>query len=132
MKFTRGKRIALELLGPPALGAGIFALYLIGAAAWEIAVKGKALGKTLGDFGLGILIVLVYAYIFVGVQSILYAVIMEWRFKRGLDPRSWRAVMLSTALGFASGSIIAVPLGVEEGRWFLAALASLSVSSWGC
>ena len=102
MKLTCGKRIALELLGPAALGAGIISLFYIGAAACDIVVKGKALLKTLGEVGSVMLFCLMMAYLFVGIQSILYTIIMEWRFKRGLDPRSWRMIGLSSSLGFSS------------------------------
>jgi hypothetical protein len=36
---------------------------------------------------------------------------MEWRFARGLDPRSWRSVGLSTVLGFFSGAAIVAAYG---------------------
>ena len=117
MKFTRGKRIAFELFGPAALGAGIYSLFFAGAAIWEIVTNGKALWRTLGELGAAILLCLIMAYVIVGIQSILCTVIMEWRFKRGLDPRSWRMVGLSSLLGFASGLVIALPMAFEERNW---------------
>ena len=58
---------------------------------------------TLLSLALGMLL---FAYVGLGVQSIFYTVIMEWRFKRGLDPASWRSVSLSTFLGFWSGAVV--------------------------
>lgn len=51
-------------------------------------------------------VVLLFAYIFAGLPSLLYAAIMEWRFARGLNPNSWRAVAWSSGLGLASGLAI--------------------------
>ena len=51
-------------------------------------------------------VVLLFAYIFAGLPSLLYAAIMEWRFARGLNPDSWRAVAWSSGLGLASGLAI--------------------------
>jgi hypothetical protein len=56
----------------------------------------------------------------IAVQSGCYAAIMEWRFSRGLDPRSWRATALSTALGYLSGLPLALGYGYERREtWWL-------------
>ena len=59
---------------------------------------------------------LLFAYMFVGVQSILFATIMEWQFAHGLDPRSWQSVKLSALLGFASGLMIALVFGFSASK----------------
>ena len=114
MKFTRGKRIALELLGPPFVGT-LIALALGSAKAIrESVLSGQWTGwdfRIIQGFVLGFIFSLPFAYIFAGVQSIVYTLIMEWRFALGLDPRNWRSVGLSTALGFASGAVICMGFG---------------------
>ena len=107
MKLTRKKRIALELLGPPALGAGIPTILFGGASLIESLIKGSSIGH-LKDVGSVAALYFFYAYFIVGLQSILYTVIMERRFKHGLDPCSWRMVRMSSLLGFGSGAILAV------------------------
>jgi hypothetical protein len=93
MTFTRGKRIALELLGPPALGATLMIALMAGITVVETIEKGDVLQR-LKELAQGTVFVAVFAYMLAGAQSILYACIMEWRFARGLDPRSWRSVVL--------------------------------------
>lgn len=103
MRFTRNKRIALEILSPPALGAGWWVLATMPHVTWT--AEGLV-----GHFGL-VVVVTGYAYWFAGIPSLVYAAIMEWRFARGLDPRGWRSVGLSAVLGFISGGGIMVCLG---------------------
>jgi hypothetical protein len=108
MTFTRGKRIALELLGPPALGATLMIALMAGITVVETIEKGDVLQR-LKELAQGTVFVAVFAYMLAGAQSILYACIMEWRFARGLDPRSWRSVVLSS--GLASGAAIMLVIG---------------------
>jgi hypothetical protein len=119
--MTRRSRIALEILGPPALGAACWLLAIGGWTLWEAMTRGKpaALLRQLPEMAL---VLFVCAYFFAGVPSLLYAAIMEWRFARGLDPASWRTVGWSTGLGLASGAAI---IGVLSGG--RAGLASLAV-----
>ena len=56
----------------------------------------------------------VMAYVFAGLQSIFYAIIMEWRFSQGLDPRGWRSISLSTLLGLMSGAAICLAYGFDR------------------
>lgn len=107
MKLNRKKRIALELLGPPALGAGVFIAVFGGAALWDSLIKGLT-WDLLRQLAMLSLTIFAAAYIVVGIQSVLYTLIMEWRFKRGLDPRSWQMVRLSSFLGFGSGAIVSL------------------------
>ena len=103
MKFTKKKRIALELLGPPFIGAAPFLV-------WDIFTNSRG-WKFSPEALLGVGLVLYVAYLCVGIQSILFTVVMEWRFARGLDPRSWQSVSLSTLLGFGSGAVVALAYG---------------------
>lgn len=112
--MKRGVRIAIELLGPPAWGTALMAAWMVPTMLaetahprpwWEDARQGAAV----------LFLVLVFAYVFAGLQSVVYTVVLEWRFSRGLDPRSWRAVGWSTGLGFLSGAAIIVVLGRGAG-----------------
>lgn len=88
--MRRRHRIALELLGPPLLGTVLFDLYMAAAA-----------------LNLGVLVllpvVLFAAIPLAGLQTLGFAVVMELAFSSGLDPRSWRSVLLATGLGAVSG-----------------------------
>jgi hypothetical protein len=112
MKLTRGKRIALEVLGPPALGASVWLVVIFVSQLFEPA--GKDLIRFLRELPGAALFLLVAAYVFAGLQSVFYAVIMEWNFTAGLDPRSWKSVALSSLLGLCSGGVI--PLVFSAGR----------------
>ena len=105
MKLTRGKRIALELLGPPALGAIIMTTIERGTMLFEAVNQGSVVAgiKQVCEYGA---LVLVLAHFFAGLQSVLYTVVMEWRFSKGLDPASWKMVKLSSVLGFGSGAVL--------------------------
>jgi hypothetical protein len=112
--MTRRKRIALELLGPPFLGALIcLAVMSIAGMAQQDAKKETGESRLLALLQMLYVLplALVYAYVLTGIQSIIYMVILEWRFSRGLDPRSWRSVGLSSLLGFASGAVLALVFG---------------------
>jgi hypothetical protein len=110
MPFTRGKRIALELLGPPAIGAVLMIALMAGFTVVLAIEKGDTLHR-LKELAQGAVFFVVFAYMFAGAQSILYACIMEWQYARGLDPCSWRAVALSSGLGLASGAAIMLVIG---------------------
>ncbi len=88
--MRRGHRIAVEVLGPPLLAATFLAV---------IAMLGLREVGTLKLFPL----FLVFGYLLAGLPSLAFAAIMELAFARGLDPCSPRSVLLSTALGAASG-----------------------------
>jgi hypothetical protein len=105
MKLTRGKRIAIELFGPPMMGVIIVLTIAEGHALWDF-TQGNHRWLGHGRFLKDIWILFLIAYVFAGLQSIVYTLVMEWRFSAGLDPRGWRAVVWSTALGFLSGAAI--------------------------
>lgn len=113
MILTRRRRIVLELLAPAPLGAGLLFMVGLAKAVWERFPDGTWPGFDPRIF-ISFAIVVGFAYIFTGLQSIAYAIIMEWRFARGLDPRSWRSVGLSTLLGFLSGAAICVGYGLQR------------------
>ncbi|MBI3886764.1 MAG: hypothetical protein HY302_13690 [Opitutae bacterium] len=112
--MKRRSRIALEALGPPLLGAAAIFSPLVVEAARAAILEGKFGGWTWEGVKFFWVVVFV-AYLVAGLPSLFYTAIMEWRFHRGLDPRSWRAVALSTFLGLLSGLAIS---GVLSGlKW---------------
>lgn len=113
MPLTRRKRIALELLGPAFIGAAPFIVALAGFSLWETFTKNQPWKFPLEALQ-GIGMILLVAYVCVGIQSILFTAILEWQFARGLDPRSWRAVGLSSLLGLASGAVVALAYGFKR------------------
>lgn len=84
--MTRTSRVFVELLVPPLLGATPFLMMAI----------------LTGTLGL-IPIILLVAYVMAGVPSVIFTAVLELAFWRGLDPRSWDAVLLGAGLGLASG-----------------------------
>lgn len=130
MKPTRGKRIALELLGPPILGGAIAVLWAWGLLVYDSLYRYESIWEVGGQLRMIPAMWLLYgifAFPMTGVQAACYTAIMEWRFARGLDPRSWRAVALSTILGYLSGLPIAIGYGYErKDTWyFFSALGSV-------
>lgn len=117
MKLTRGGRIALEILGPAPVGIFVLLVNTAGHALWR-ALHGDSRWMTPGVSFKDLGILILFAYVFAGGQSLAYAAIMEWRFVRGLDPRTWRSVVLSTGLGFLSGAVIVVGYGFNRPDWF--------------
>jgi len=100
---TRKQRIALEIFAPTLLGV------LLPFAFWQgLAALRGASGQFLLFQAQDLARSLIWVYLFGGPPSVGYMAIMEWRFARGLDPRSWRAVGLSTLLGLAAGLGIAL------------------------
>lgn len=99
--MKRWKRSMMLALAPPGLGAVLlFVAVLISEMAvgrWRM--EWAFIGSLFSYLG----IYLFFAYLIAGAPSLLYAAVMEWRFARGLNPRSWRAVWLSTGLGGAAG-----------------------------
>ena len=94
MKLSRPRRIALELLGPAFLGALLqFTIGLVKT------VAGSVVSGRWSDWSFRVLqgfaVFLFFAYVFAGIQSVVYALVMEWRFARGLDPCSWRSASCS-------------------------------------
>lgn len=100
MNFTRRKRIALELLGPPLLGVIYFAANMV------LVVTHPPPGtkaSPLTELFIWTMVMVANAYFWAGIPSLIYMLIMEWCFAHGLDPQSWLSVGLSSALGFLSG-----------------------------
>jgi hypothetical protein len=125
MRLTREKRIALELLGPPVLGGGM-------AAAWAVVDLARNANVPVTNALIAapalVLLYLVFVIPMIGIQAGAYALVMEWRFARGLDPRSWGTVGLSTALGFVSGIVVALVYGMDrKDTWYLFNSVGLTV-----
>jgi hypothetical protein len=121
MKFTRRKRIALEVLGPPALGAALFLVCALGIAAVGPGAEWPTWPE-LKQLPVWVLTVLLFAYFFAGLPSLIYAAIMELAFARGLTPGGGPAIVVSAVLGLASGVGMALFLGWPHGRWDAALL----------
>lgn len=88
--MKRRHRIAVEVLGPPLVAATILEI---------IAVVGL---REVGALKL-IPLFLIFGYLLAGLPSLAFTLILEIAFAKGLDPRSGRAVLLSSVLGAASG-----------------------------
>jgi len=114
--MNRKTRIALELLGPPVIGAGGLTVWAAARLEWAPDGPGRAVASLPVLFAFHV----VFAFFCIGLQTLVYTAVMEWRFARGLDPRSWRAVGLSTFLGWASGAVLAVGYGIgRQDTWYL-------------
>lgn len=109
MTFTRGKRIALEVLAPPFLGAFL----MTGVSIGEHLLRNGNLSFVFlqnRDY----LLVFFFAYVFGILPSLAYMGLMEAAFNRGLEAREWRAVALSGGLGLLAGA--GIMLMVSSGR----------------
>jgi len=62
------------------------------------------------------LLVIAFAYVFAIGPSVLYMAVMEWAFSRGLNPSSWRTVLLSSFLGVFAGIGCSVILAIDRGK----------------
>lgn len=88
--MKRPARIALEVLGPPLLTGTILEIVALVSL------------REVGALKLFVLFV-AFAYFVAGIPSLLFAVLMELAFSRGLRPDGLRAVALAAVLGGASG-----------------------------
>jgi hypothetical protein len=76
--------------------------------------------------------VLLYAYAFAAVPSIIHTIVMERFYRRGLHPTQGRAVWVSTVSGALGGLIVAIVLAVAssssvfEKVWFYPFLGAAS------
>jgi len=101
--MKRSTRIALELLGPPLLGALLLWLTVLPID---------------GSFGAGVdwwvmlSWMVLWAYLFAGIPSILYTLTMEVAFAKGLNAGRWPATAFSGLLGAGAGvSMVLVLMG---------------------
>lgn len=122
MKLTRGRRIAVGLLGPPLLGGALATLWAWGTLMYLSLYRYESIWETVSQLRMIPAMWLLYgvfAFPMIGVQAACYTAIMEWRFSRGLSPRSWRAVALSAILGYLSGLPIALGYGyARKETWY--------------
>lgn len=115
--MTRNQRVTLELFGPALIHFALNVVLFKGEFFLETA-RGGLEGVIEMLMFLGYLVLT--ACLTVCVPSILYALAMEWRFARGLEPRSWRSVDLSVLLGFAAGVVMSLPFfGMGSGIFFM-------------
>lgn len=105
MTLTRGRRVCLEVLAPPFLGS---CLGLLAGTVLSL-VQGASL-QFLWLQRWDYLVTFFWAYLLGGLPSVGYMLVMEWRFARGLEPRSGRAVALSTLLGGGAGGLISAAI----------------------
>jgi hypothetical protein len=105
--MTRGKRIALELIGPPFLGAVLWNVMLTAELLAKMRADGFSLETTVRALQ-AVGVIFLFAYLVAGLPSIGYMLVMERFFARGLNPTSWRMVWLSTLLGSFCGAVIAL------------------------
>jgi hypothetical protein len=100
--MKRWHRVAAEVLGPPLLAAVIlFGVVVLSELSGVQRSYGWAWAKSLLSY---LLLYIVFAYLIAGIPSVIYALVMEWVFARGLNPTSACAVALSSALGALSGA----------------------------
>lgn len=115
--MKRWQRVALEVLGPPLLAAVILFAVVVLSELWAGHHSyGSAWAKSLLGY---LLVYLAFAYLIAGIPSVIYTLVMEWNFAHGLNPRSGRAVALSSLLGAVSGAaMIAVIHLISDSRPF--------------
>lgn len=125
MKLTRGKRIALELLGPTVISSSIILLII----SVNLLVEQGCSSVAFHQMGQYAFVVPLGALMWSGLQSIVCALFLEWRFTRGLNPGSVQTVKLCTLLGFLSATLIVIALGapVSETVYFWAVLGALGL-----
>jgi hypothetical protein len=93
--MKRPVRITVELLSP-----GFIAAFLYSAV--SLAISRDTIFATV------FLMFLMFAYVFSAIPSVVFTVLMEFAFARGLEERSWRAVSLASGLGTLCGVVIAL------------------------
>lgn len=94
-KMKRPLRILVELLAPPLLAATIYSLVVLVASRDAIIAK-------------AFLLILLFAYVFAGIPSVIFTIVLELSFAKGLAVRSWRTVLLASVLGILSGCAVAL------------------------
>jgi hypothetical protein len=96
------RRIVLEMLAPPAIGALSFIFYQ--------AYQANHFPPDAEDVRLCLLL----GYFFGFIPSLIYTAFMERAIKRGLQPKTWRFVGFSSILGLLAGVAIATVVGTGD------------------
>lgn len=95
-------RIILNLLLPPTIAAVLlYAVISIGSG-------------ELVDWRYGAAMV-IYAYVFGSAPSVTHTLTMEFFYRRGLQPRQWKAVLISAVSGTVSGLLVVVCVAIAFG-----------------
>ncbi len=106
MKHGRYYRITIGVLLPPLLGFIPVGMYL----AIDKALESSSIDMfSVFIVAGGILMVLIGSYLFVGVQSIVYSLVMEFLVAPKVRSKKL-AIFLSGAMGFLSGLLISTGL----------------------
>lgn len=112
--MKRRFRIPLELLSPPLL-----VVLLVELASLFTRSTGEHFQAS-EQAGSGFLRGVFYCYVVGVVPSALYTAFMEWRFARGLAPRSGRSILLSSSLGLVAGALPGMAIGLSDGAdWMM-------------
>jgi hypothetical protein len=98
----RSSRIALNILCPPAMGAGFI---LLSMAAVELTQNGLTRPVSPAEIGTMVFFSLIMAYVIATLPSIAHAALMEWIYRRS-PPHTWAAVGFSALSGFFSATLI--------------------------
>ena len=99
-------RVLIEVLCPPLLGTLGFL--------WIVSLSARDNGQLLHAFPY----IILAGYVGAGIPSMLFAVIMEIAFARGLPVRSWRTVLVAAGLGLFSGAAIGVVISIGPAGGF--------------
>ena len=126
--MKRPYRVILEVFGPTFLAVVAFIVPMVPDLIAEIAYGRMNLKELLGFVYL--------AYAVGGIPSVIYAVTMEIAFARGLNPKSWRYVIFSSAVGLVSGILIDVVIAITNNSSHpigaMAFMALILVGTLGC
>jgi hypothetical protein len=99
--MKRWHRVVVEVLAPSTLGALVIGLPTL---------ISRHDFKAFSDISL----LLLFGYLYAGLPSIAYALVLEVAFACGLRPVSWTAVALSSFLGLAAGTVIVAGIGARN------------------
>ena len=59
----------------------------------------------------------IYAYVFASAPSITHTLTMEYCYRRGLQPRQWKAVLISAVSGTVSGLLVVGCMAIAFGEY---------------
>lgn len=112
--MKKWQRVLWEILGPAAIAATLLIAVVV-VSDFRSPISENWVGWVRSVFSYWLLYLMV-GYVFAGIPSILYALVMEWRFARGLDPASGKSIILSASLGALSGAVIVIVMFLSSGQ----------------